>query len=130
MNLVHTIKNGWGAAARFGQQASQALAADKARKADADRKALKFMVMFGIVGAVLLPELALAAPWDAAGTWVLNMLNSGLTRTIAIVCVVAAGIAALAGKLSWDWAIKIVIGIALIFGAAAIVDAIITAVSA
>ena len=51
----------------------------------------------------------------------------GLTRTIAIISVIACGIAAIAGKLSWDWAIKIIVGIVLIFGAAAIVDYIIAA---
>jgi type IV secretion system protein VirB2 len=43
--------------------------------------------------------------------------------------VIACGIAALAGKLSWDWAIKIIVGIVLIFGSVAIVDYIIAGAS-
>lgn len=35
----------------------------------------------------------------------------------------------MAGKLSWDWVIKIIVGVVLIFGSAAIVDYIIAAAS-
>ncbi len=51
-----------------------------------------------------------------------------VTQVLDVEAVIACGIAAIAGKLSWDWAIKIIIGIVLIFGAAAIVDYIISAV--
>lgn len=75
--------------------------------------------------SMLAPELAHAgagtSPWDGAGDAVLDLLTGGLTRSIAIIAVIAAGIAGIAGKLSWDWVIKIVIGITLIFGAPAIV---------
>jgi len=64
----------------------------------------------------------MAAPWDSAANQVLSLLTGGLTRSLAIIAVIACGIAAIAGKLSWDWAIKIIVGIVLIFGAAAIVD--------
>jgi type IV secretion system protein VirB2 len=80
--------------------------------------------------AVVMPELAVAGPWDSMGTSVLGIFTGGLTRTIAIVAVIACGIAALAGKLSWDWAIKIIVGIVLIFGGATIVDYLIAAASA
>ena len=49
------------------------------------------------------------------------------SRTLAIIAVIALGLTALAGRLSWDWAIKIIIGIVLVFGAATIVDYIISA---
>ena len=70
----------------------------------------------------------MAEPWDAAAQKVLDIFTGGLARLLAIIAVIACGIAAIAGKLSWDWAIKIIIGIVLIFGAAAIVDYIISAV--
>ena len=54
--------------------------------------------------------------------------TGGLTRTLAIIAVIACGIA-ISRKLSWDWAIKIIVGIVLIFGAAAIVDYVIAASS-
>ncbi|MEY3201090.1 MAG: hypothetical protein RIR70_640, partial [Pseudomonadota bacterium] len=42
---------------------------------------------------------------------------------------IACGIAAMVGKLSWEWAIKIVVGIVLIFGSASIVDFVIAGAS-
>ncbi|MDP2027516.1 TrbC/VirB2 family protein [Sulfuriferula sp.] len=82
------------------------------------------------VGSVaMLPAIAFAAPWDSVADNVLAIFTGGLTRTIAIIAVIALGIAAMAGKLSWDWVIKIVIGIVFIFGGAAIVDYIIAAAS-
>lgn len=78
----------------------------------------------------LYPAIALAGaggPWDTVADSILAIFTGGLTRTIAIIAVIALGIAAMAGKLSWDWVIKIVIGIVFIFGGAAIVDYIIAA---
>ena len=75
----------------------------------------------------IMPEAAMAFPWDTAAQKVLAIFTNGLTRTLAIIAVIACGIAAMAGKLSWDWAIKIIIGIVLIFGATSIVDYVISA---
>ncbi len=94
-----------------------------------NRRALAFMAFLSILAVSVAPEAAMAAPWDTAATSILGIFTSGLTRTIAIIAMIALGIAALAGKLSWDWAIKIIIGIVLIFGSAAIVDYIIAASS-
>ena len=80
--------------------------------------------------ALLLPETAWAAPWDSTATKILDIFTGGLTRTFAIIAVIASGIAAIAGKLSWDWTIKIVVGIVLIFGSASIVDYVIAGASA
>lgn len=98
-------------------------------KEDANRRFLGFMAALSVGIFALLPEMAMAAPWDSAATNVLAIFTGGLTRTLAIIAVIACGIAAIAGKLSWDWAIKIIVGIVLIFGAAAIVDYIIAASS-
>ena len=88
------------------------------------------LALLATVGILALtPDIALAAPWDGAATKVLEIFTGGLTRTLAIIAVIACGIAAVAGKLSWDWAIKIIVGIVLIFGATAIVDYIISASS-
>lgn len=78
---------------------------------------------------LLVPSLALATPWDGMATQVLAIFNGGLVRSIAILAVIACGLAAMAGKLSWDWVIKIVVGIVLIFGATALVDYLIAAAS-
>jgi len=84
-------------------------------------------ILIAISAVFLLPETAMATPWDSTAQQILSIFTGGLTRTIAIISVIACGIAAIAGKLSWDWAIKIIVGIVLIFGAAAIVDYIIAA---
>jgi len=93
-----------------------------ARKELEKKQAIKFAIAMAIVFLAIGPELAMAAPWDGMGTKVLSILNNGLTRTAAIIAVIACGIAGFAGKLSWDWAIKIVVGMVLVFGAAPIVD--------
>ena len=85
-------------------------------------------VMLLAAFAVLVPEVAMAEPWDSAAQKVLDIFTGGFARLLAIIAVVALGLAALAGKLSWDWAIKIIIGIVLIFGAATFVDWIIAGV--
>ena len=88
-----------------------------------------FVVAAFALALVMLPEVAWAgAPWETAADGVLAIFTGGLSRTIAIIAVIACGIAALAGKLSWDWAIKIIVGIVLIFGSAAFVDFIVAAV--
>jgi type IV secretion system protein VirB2 len=89
------------------------------------------MLLMAVCVATALPGIALAGsgPWDTMGSQVLAIFTGGLTRTIAIISVIACGIAALAGKLSWDWAIKIIVGIVLIFGGAAVVDYLIAAAS-
>jgi type IV secretion system protein VirB2 len=113
--------------------ARAAIAADKARKGDVDRRAARSLVLMAVCVAAVAPGIALAAggsgPWDTMGAQVLAIFTGGLTRTIAIISVIACGIAALAGKLSWDWAIKIILGIVLIFGGASIVDYLIAAAS-
>ena len=70
----------------------------------------------------LMPSIASAAPWDTMATNILGIFTGGLARTIAILAVIALGIGAMAGKLAWDTAIKVILGIVLIFGSATIVD--------
>lgn len=66
----------------------------------------------------VMPEVAMAAPWDDAGTKALAILNGGLARTLAIIAVTALGVSALKGKIAWEWAGSIIFGIVLIFGGA------------
>lgn len=106
-----------------------AIAANHAAKKEQNKTFLKVLMFLGLTAVVLAPEMAMAAPWDSAASQVLAIFTGGLTRTLAIIAVIACGIAAIAGKLSWDWAIKIIVGIVLIFGAAAIVDYVIAASS-
>lgn len=96
-------------------------------KNDISKQTIKALLLLTMGIIALAPEMALAAPWDSTATQVLAIFTGGLTRTLAIIGVIACGVAALAGKLSWDWAIKIIVGITLIFGSAAIVDYVIAA---
>lgn len=75
----------------------------------------------------LLPEIALAAPWDDTADKVLEIFTGGLTRTLAIIAIIVSGVLAMFGRMQWSWVINIGIGIVLIFGGAAIVDYIIAA---
>lgn len=96
-------------------------------KSEISKRTVYFMAMALVAVISFMPEMAMAEPWDGAANKVLEIFTGGLARTIAIIAVIACGIAALAGKLSWDWAIKIIIGLVLIFGATAIVDYIVSA---
>ncbi len=109
-------------------QIKNAYIANAAEKKDINAKTLATIGMLLIALFFLAPDIAMAEPWDSAAQKVLDIFTGGLARILAIIAVIACGIAAIAGKLSWDWAIKIIIGIVLIFGAAAIVDYIISAV--
>ncbi len=104
------------------QKARAAVTACRQLNPAGSKRLQRLMLLAGIGACALMPEVAMAAPWDSAATQVLSIFTGGLTRTLAIIAVIACGIAAVAGKLSWDWAIKIIIGIVLIFGATAIVD--------
>ena len=91
-------------------------------------RTLNYLAMLLVaVCFVCMPDLAFAEPWDDAAKKVVEIFTGGLARTLAVIAVIALGIAALAGRLSWDWAIKIILGIVLIFGASTIVDYIINA---
>jgi type IV secretory pathway VirB2 component (pilin) len=92
-----------------------------------DAGKLRTAAFIALALLTLMPEMALAAPWDNVAQNVLDMFTGGLTRTIAIIAVIGCGIAALAGKLQWSWAINIILGIVLIFGGATFVDYMIAA---
>jgi len=96
-------------------------------KAKGNKRTLRVTACLAMIAIALMPEIAMAAPWDSVATQILGIFTGGLARTLAILAIIACGIAALAGKLSWDWAIKVVIGITFIFGSTAIVDYIISA---
>jgi len=71
---------------------------------------------------LIFPEMARAEPWDNVAQSILDIFTGGLARTIAIIAIIACGVMAMVGKLSWQWVIYIVVGLCLIFGAAAIAD--------
>ncbi len=52
---------------------------------------------------------------------ILNVFNGGLARMLAILAIIGLGLSAMVGRLSWGLAVRVVLGIVLVFGAAAIV---------
>jgi type IV secretion system protein VirB2 len=64
------------------------------------------------------------APVDNALNFVVQALQGTIARSAAIIAVVALGYLAIVGRISWFLAVSVVLGIALIFGAASIVDAV------
>ena len=74
----------------------------------------------------MLPDLALAAPTDSNAISivfcnVVHELTGATGRAIATVAVIAVGVGALLGKISWGMALIVALGVAIIFGASAIV---------
>jgi type IV secretory pathway VirB2 component (pilin) len=90
------------------------------------------MVMVAVaVGASMLPDMVMAA---TSGTIagdsnaieqvmcnVVLILTGTTGKAVATVAVIAVGVGALLGKISWGMALIVALGIALIFGAASIV---------
>jgi type IV secretion system protein VirB2 len=76
---------------------------------------------------VMMPDLALAQAKDTPMGEVLCIVTDWFTgntgKGLATIAVTVIGIGALLGKVSWGMAIIVGIGVAIIFGAAGIVDA-------
>lgn len=94
------------------------------------QRALHGLMMVAALLVAMSPDIALAdAPWQSAADAVLRIFTGGLSKTLATIAVIALGIMAAAGKLEWGTAIKVIVGLVLIFGAANIVGWITTAVA-
>ncbi len=86
------------------------------------------MLVFGFFVS-LLPDMTFAANGDSNAIEqvfcnVVGLLTGPTGKAIATVAIIAVGIGALLGKISWGMALIVALGVALIFGAATIVDAI------
>lgn len=94
------------------------------------QRALRCLMMIAALLIVMSPDIALAAaPWQNAAQAILDVFTGGLSKTLATIAVIALGIMAAAGKLEWGTAIKVIVGLVLIFGAANIVGWITAAVA-
>jgi type IV secretion system protein VirB2 len=74
----------------------------------------------------LAPQLAYAqsaAPVEGILDWFVGVLQGNVARSLAIIAVCFLGFLFLTGRMAWQGAISIIIGIAIIFGAAQLVDA-------
>ena len=73
--------------------------------------------------AVAAPEFALAqatSPFETGATALQTSLTT-LATPVAALLVMALGVAAAAGRISWGWPIGILIGVALLFAAPTVV---------
>jgi type IV secretion system protein VirB2 len=82
----------------------------------------------------MLPSMSFAqnaatTPFDTVICNVVNFFTGTTGKAIATIAVIFVGIGALMGKISWGLAFIVAVGIALIFGAASIVNAVATGVS-
>jgi type IV secretion system protein VirB2 len=82
-----------------------------------------------LVGLALIigPDSALAQtatfqPLNTALTSVLQFMTGTFATTAATVAVAAVGYLALTSRIPWSWAFSVIVGVALIFGAAQIVQ--------
>ena len=74
----------------------------------------------GLLIAVSGPAMA-AAPWETALQTVVNYMTGTTAHLLAIIAVAAVGVAMLAGHMSVRSALSVILGMAIIFGAATIV---------
>jgi len=73
----------------------------------------------------MLPDMAIAGNQnaiDAVFCNVVTLITGSTGKAIATVAVIAVGVGALLGKVSWAMALIVALGIALVFGAATIVN--------
>ena len=83
------------------------------------------LAIVGTFAALMLPLEAMATdPMGAMFCNVRNWVAGPVGKGIATIAIIVIGLGALMGKVSWGMAILVGIGIALIFGAGAIVDSV------
>ncbi len=87
------------------------------------RRAQAIVPLLLVAAVVGMPAIAhaQATPWETTAEKTYDLIMS-IVRWVAMIAVVGCGLAALFGKLSWDWAGKIIIGLVLIFGGTYLVD--------
>ena len=84
-------------------------------------------LLLGAIIAIIGAESAFAQaasfqPLNTAFSSVLSFMTGTFATTAATIAVVAAGFMALTSRIPWSWCFSIVVGVALIFGGAQIVQ--------
>lgn len=83
-----------------------------------------FTIAAGLALALVANDAAFAQQFQPIGnafSAVLSFLQGTVATTVATIAVIAAGFAALTGRIPWFWFFGIVVGVALIFGASSII---------
>lgn len=87
------------------------------------QKSLKdFFAIFTVALCLIMPEMALAAPWDGPLQELIDILTGSTARLGAILAIIVLGFMAMTGRMNWGLAGGIIVGIVLIFGSAWIAD--------
>jgi type IV secretion system protein VirB2 len=85
-------------------------------------RVLDVLLMFGLcLGVALLPDLAHAQSPFASGASAAQTNILTILTPIAVIAVMALGVAAWFNKISWGWGVAGIVGIVLVFGAPQIV---------
>jgi len=91
------------------------------------RKSQVFMTVFAL--SLMMTADAAFAGVGGAGNAIANglqalidFLNGGVARSIAIIAVMGFGIGALTGRIDWTRALQVILSIGIIFSAAILVD--------
>ncbi len=81
------------------------------------------LAMLCLLAALAVPELVFAQATSPFETGANNLVTSITTiaTPIAVLLVMALGIAAAAGRISWGWPLGVIVGIGLVFAAQPIV---------
>lgn len=77
----------------------------------------------GLLAAVAIPEPLWAqagSPFETGATNLVTNVTT-LATPIAVLLVMALGVAAAAGRISWGWPLGVIVGIGLVFAAQPIV---------
>jgi type IV secretory pathway VirB2 component (pilin) len=76
-----------------------------------------------LIVAVATPDMALAQAASPFATGATNLVTSviAIATPVAVLLVMALGIAAAAGRISWGWPLGVIVGIGLVFAAQPIV---------
>ena len=93
------------------------------KRTDVDGQRARWFAVLCLIAAFATPELAFAQAASPFETGATNLVTSITTiaTPIAVLLVMALGIAAAAGRISWGWPIGVIIGIGLVFAAQPIV---------
>jgi type IV secretion system protein VirB2 len=90
------------------------------------RKHILVPTLLASVAFALTPDLAhaqSAAPVEGILNWFVGVLQGNVARSVAIIAVCFLGFLFLTGRMAWQMAFSIIVGIAIIFGAGELVDA-------
>lgn len=128
MRIINVVKNTKQALGNKPYQAAPMSAIEREQQGN---RLVKFVLASAVVCLVAFePSIAGAAAVPAAGAddnltnaanSILGLMTGTLGKAVATIAVVVMGMMAMFGKLEWERAFKVILGIAIVFGAASII---------